>query len=255
MTKNKKPYLIFYPLFILFLTILIISCGKRSEDDQITETDTVSEKTTETIAESPGRTIFYMKSDENNIACADCHSDGTNTDRPLTKYFSDIIGANRRDSTYHGMFIGEEVETTAGGATICWEAYLRKKTKLTGEEIAQLNEFYSSLAPDIPSAVKEYETIALPVRDKRKLRDEQKEVAALKGDPVNGEKLFNDGCTFCHGINSEVKKVPDILDDFEGNVRSVTYMVRLGDAAMPFFHKGVLSDQEIADIAAYLMRK
>jgi mono/diheme cytochrome c family protein len=254
MTSSKKLYIIYYPLSVFLFMVFLISCSEKKEDVTETITDTTA-LTQEETPESPGKSLFYLRSDENNISCADCHSDGTNTDRPLTAFFSDVKGASERESTYHGMFKGEEVKKNAGGATICWETYLRKKSKLTEEQINHLNDYYKMIAGDEPVSVKEYETIALPERDKKKLRDVQKDVGLLNGDIVNGEKVFNDGCIFCHGENSQIKKVPDILEDFEGNVRSVTYMIRLGDAAMPFFHQGALSDQEIADVAAFLMGK
>ena len=100
-----------------------------------------------------------------------------------------------------------------------------------------------------------YETIALPTKDKTKLKEMQKIITGLKGDPAHGETVFKNACGHCHGENSTVKKVPSVLEDFEGNAKSVAFNVLLGDGAMPFFKTGSLSDQELADISAYLMQK
>lgn len=259
--KTKKSDQIFlYFLTVMITTSLLISCGK---EEKKTEADTKVKKDTSVKNSIPsgsgstsaGKEIFYMKSNQNNIACADCHSDGTNNSNPLTKYFSNINGANKRTSTYLGKFTGEEVAKNAGGATLCWTDYMRMKTPLTEDQIKSLNDYYASVASaDSPTEIK-YETIALPTKDKNKLKEEQKLVMTLKGDPVKGEQDFKAACGFCHGENSTIKKIPSVLEDFDGNVKSITYNVRFGDGAMPFFKKQTLSDQEIADISAYIMQK
>ncbi|MBS1517698.1 MAG: cytochrome c [Bacteroidetes bacterium] len=248
----------FYSLLIFFFSALIIisGCGK----DQKTSETKKGNESKETAADkknsqvSPGKEFFYAKSSSNNIACADCHGDGTNSDRPLTKYFSDIKGADKRKSTFMGKFTGEDVIKTAGGATLCWEAYMKMKTPLTPEQINSLNEYYASVGnPDSPQEIT-YETIALPVKDKTKLKAEQNKILSLKGNPDNGENKFKESCGVCHGMNSTVKKIPGILEDYDGNTKSITYNVRFGDGAMPFFKMNVLSEQDIADIAEYIMK-
>ncbi len=259
--KTRKNFIpSFYFILLILLTSVALNCGKGKETNQTndlkTRTDTTKKKEgTSTGVNSPGKELFYMKSSSNNIACADCHSDGTNTANPMTKYFSNIQGANKRTSTYHGKFTGDEVLKNAGGATICWEAYERMKTPLTEDQIKALNEYYASVATDNSPAEIKYETIALPTRDKTKLKGVQKSVMELKGDPGTGEMTFKNACGTCHGENSTVKKVPSILEEFEGNVKSIVYNVRLGDGPMPFFHNPALTDQDIADIAAYIMKK
>ncbi|MEO8665637.1 MAG: c-type cytochrome [Ignavibacteria bacterium] len=257
--KIKIVHVLFYFCSVLLVTSLMISCGKENKTTVTKENEkkddtTKKTRTTNTGKGSAGRELFYMKSTSNNIACADCHGDGTNRNNPLTKYFSNLEGANKRTSTYHGMITGEEVISKAGGATICWEAYLRMKTPMTEEQIKDLNEYYASIASEVSPEVVTYETIALPVRDKTKLKDVQKAVMDLTGDPVKGEQSFNSSCGFCHGPNSTIKKVPSIMEDFEGNVKSIVYNVRLGDGGMPFFKNYPLSDQDVADIAAYIMK-
>ncbi|MFZ1320118.1 MAG: c-type cytochrome [Ignavibacteria bacterium] len=246
-------------LIILFSASLIINgCGKEEKAPEVKNNSGTNEKKNEQTESksksSPGKEFFYMKSNSNNIACADCHGDGTNSDKPLAKYFSDIKGADKRTSTYHGKIKGAEVKNTAGGATICWESYMKMKTPMTPEQINMLNEYYASVgSSDSPTEIT-YETIALPTKDKTKLREVQKEVLKLKGDPLKGEKTFKEACAVCHGETSTVKKVPSVLEEFEGNTKSVTYNVRLGDGAMPFFKMSVLSDQDIADISEYILK-
>lgn len=247
---------------VIFTALLIASCGKDEASDKSGDTKKPDSKTTESKSQgstgekpNPGKELFYSKSKENNIACSDCHGDGSNSSNTLTKYFSGVAGADKRPSTYHGKFSGADVASNAGGGTVCWEAYLRMKSPLSASQITDLNQYYSSLPGADKTAEIKYETIALPKPDKAKLKEAQKKIMALTGDPVSGESKFNDACGMCHGEKKTVRKVPDIFDEFDGNVKSITYNVRFGDGAMPFYKESVLSDQDVADIAAYILRK
>ena len=254
--KNLIPLL--YLLFMIIISSAVASCNKEEKTTDIKEKKDAQKETkttTGTANNSAGKELFYKKSSENNIACADCHSDGTNKSNPLTKYFSDIQGADKRTSTFMGKITGEEVKKTAGGATLCWESYEKMKTPLTDEQIKSLNEYYASVATANSPAEIKYETIALPVKDKAKLKNVQKLIMGLKGDPVKGEQTFNNSCGFCHGEKSTVKKVPTIFEEFDGNVKSIVYNIRFGDGAMPFFHGPSLTDQDVADISAFVIEK
>ena len=259
MKQNRFFHYLVYLLLVITMTTSFISCSKEQKTPPVTEKKSDTSKTKNTVSDnsisSAGKQLFYMKSKENNIACSDCHSDGSNTSNSLTKYFSDITGADKRTSTYHGRFTGEEVAKNAGGATVCWETYLKMKTPMTEDQIKSLNEYYSSLKSLTSLTEIKYETIALPVKDKVKLKEEQKTIMGLQGNPAKGEADFKNSCAFCHGENSNIKKVPTLFDEFEGNIKSITYNIRFGNGAMPFYKNSVLSDQEIADIAAYILKK
>jgi mono/diheme cytochrome c family protein len=257
--KSFTPFI--YIISIIIITAIAISCNKEEKapvtKDKVEKTEAPKEIKTSsgTGISSAGKELFYKKSTENNIACADCHSDGTNNGNLLTKFFSNIQGANKRTSTFQGLITGEEVIKTAGGATLCWESYEKMKTPLTEAQIKSLNDYYASVETTNSPAEIKYETIALPKKDKAKLKEVQKTIMGLKGDPVKGEQSFKNTCGFCHGENSTIKKVPTILEDFDGNIKSIVYNVRLGNGPMPFFHAPSLTDQEIADISAYVMKK
>ncbi|MBV6479094.1 MAG: Cytochrome c6 [Ignavibacteria bacterium] len=261
MTKQISSVVTLFFL-ISALVILLEGCSKEKEEAGAVQkketTETVKDKSESknfSAGAAAGKELFYMKSGSNNISCADCHNDGTNSDNPLTKYFSDIRGADKRTSTYHGKFKGEDVKKHASGASVCWENYLKMKTPLTDEQINNLNEFYATLtSPDAKTEIV-YETIALPSKNKAKLKEVQKVITGLNGDPVKGEEKFKLSCGTCHGENAKIKKVPDIFDEFEGNVKSIVFNVRFGDGAMPFYNEEKLSNQELADIAAYIMKR
>lgn len=244
----------------VFSMILIAGCGKVNENESKNnqtskDTGSVTTDTKDSKTDSKGKEIFYMKSDVNNIACADCHSDGTNKSNPLTAYFSDVIGANKRESTYSGKFKGSEVSANAGGATVCWKTYLKKKDDMSQDQINDLNNYFESLLGSNQPQVSTYETIALPKRDKEKLKPIHTELEGLKGDVNNGKLVFDKACGFCHNPDSQIKKVPEILEDFEGTLKSVSYNVYLGDGPMPFYPTNKLSKQDVADITAFLLTK
>jgi mono/diheme cytochrome c family protein len=78
----------------------------------------------------------------------------------------------------------------------------------------------------------------------------------LKGDPTAGRKIFlSAGCTGCHTL-ADAKATGTVgpnLDQVKPDYRLATARVTLGKGQMPSF-KGQLSDQQIADVAAYVVK-
>ena len=77
----------------------------------------------------------------------------------------------------------------------------------------------------------------------------------LKGDPVAGKAIFQSaGCISCHTLKAagSTGTVGPNLDQAKPDYRKVTARVTLGKGAMPSF-KGQLSDQQIANVAAYVV--
>ncbi len=78
---------------------------------------------------------------------------------------------------------------------------------------------------------------------------------AAKGDVAAGQTAFTSkGCSACHGANGEGGIGPKIA----GTSRSldqVTSRVRSGGGAMPAFDSSKVSDQDIANIYAFLQSK
>jgi mono/diheme cytochrome c family protein len=78
----------------------------------------------------------------------------------------------------------------------------------------------------------------------------------LKGDPTAGKTVFlSAGCTGCHTLAAAnaTGTVGPNLDQVKPNFLLVTARVTLGKGAMPSF-KGRLSDQQIADVAAFVVK-
>jgi mono/diheme cytochrome c family protein len=78
----------------------------------------------------------------------------------------------------------------------------------------------------------------------------------LKGDPTAGKAIFlKAGCTGCHTLADahSTGTVGPNLDQAKPDFRKATARVTLGKGAMPSF-KGQLTDQQIADVAAYVVK-
>jgi mono/diheme cytochrome c family protein len=78
----------------------------------------------------------------------------------------------------------------------------------------------------------------------------------LTGDPTSGKQVFGTaGCKSCHTLADAgaTGAVGPNLDQVKPNFKLVTERVTFGRGAMPSF-KGQLSDQKIADVAAYVVK-
>ncbi len=78
----------------------------------------------------------------------------------------------------------------------------------------------------------------------------------LTGDPVAGRKIFlSAGCVGCHTLADAhaTGTVGPNLDQSKPDFRKATARVTLGKGAMPSF-KGQLSDQQIANVASYVVK-
>ena len=237
-------------LAILLLTAFLSGCGKKDETNNDKKKETMSNSGSDDLV-SKGKSVFYENSKLTGLKCADCHSDGTNTENTNTKYFSDVVGANKRSSVYSGTITGDDVKSKGAGASICWETYLKMGRAITPEEINALNAYFESLKGEVKES--KYTTIALPNPNKTKLKEDQTKIGSLTPNIQNGEKVFKETCGFCHG-GKTVKRVPSLFEDFEGNLKSIVYHVRFGAKFMPFYSYEKITDQDIADIAEFILK-
>jgi cytochrome c551 len=76
------------------------------------------------------------------------------------------------------------------------------------------------------------------------------DINALEGDSDNGAIVFADNCAACHGADGTGGSGPDITG--EDDQDEVTDVVLNGEDEMPAYD-GDLSDQEIADVVAYVL--
>jgi mono/diheme cytochrome c family protein len=74
------------------------------------------------------------------------------------------------------------------------------------------------------------------------------------GDPVRGETLYLSKCYGCHAPEAKAAAALN-TEDFKtryADDESIIAIVRAGSLPMPAFNEQMLSDQEMADIIAYL---
>jgi mono/diheme cytochrome c family protein len=78
----------------------------------------------------------------------------------------------------------------------------------------------------------------------------------LKGDPAKGASIYSSsGCGSCHTLAAahSTGTIGPNLDSLKPDYRAATAQVTNGGAAMPSFKK-TLSTQQIADVAAYVVK-
>lgn len=80
------------------------------------------------------------------------------------------------------------------------------------------------------------------------------------GDLADGAKVFSANCAACHNgggnvVNGSKTLKKEALEKYDmASLESIKYQVVHGKNAMPAF-KGRLSDQQIEDVAAYVLDK
>ena len=78
---------------------------------------------------------------------------------------------------------------------------------------------------------------------------------SLKGNPAAGKAIFaKSGCGGCHTLAAAhaTGTVGPNLDQLKPSYQAATARITLGKSPMPSF-KGQLTDQQIADVAAYVV--
>ena len=91
-------------------------------------------------------------------------------------------------------------------------------------------------------------------------------LAQEAGDLAHGEKLFTRWCVACHGEGPGHPGTQALDKLYEGDPSgalqlrtdldpdAIHYFIRNGQSIMPFFRRTELTDSDIGDISAYLMR-
>lgn len=80
--------------------------------------------------------------------------------------------------------------------------------------------------------------------------DRVDDINALEGDAENGALVYAANCAACHGADGTGGSGPDITG--EDDQDEVTEVVLNGEGGMPAYD-GELSDQEIADVVAFVI--
>lgn len=275
-------------VFVMFvgMVILLDSCGKKSNqapqtiDQKVdsamkqqaapsaagdTSKAAVSPAITLNDKAKKGQAIFYNTSlGKVSASCAMCHADGTaKTKDGHTRAGHTLAGVASRTATWNGMFKSADLKKSAYGATFCISGFQKRNggdiaKALSVDEADALDEYLSAIT-DAPGAIKKNLTIQWILKpefgDDAQLDDKLttpavKAIMKLPGDPGKGQAVFQGTCASCHSIGQ--KKVGPSMKDAAQDMSFVAQSIRCGSNGMPFFAKDILSDQQIADVVAYI---
>jgi mono/diheme cytochrome c family protein len=132
---------------------------------------------------------------------------------------------------------------------------------LTQSEAASLNAYFDAIknGPNaIPNNIKiQWVTQpALHVDDKiddKAATASAKAIMMLPGDPESGKTIFSRSCADCHSMTQR-KAGPPLNKAMDTPIVGAK-IIRCGSGAMPFYAKDLLSDQQVADVIAYIQQQ
>ena len=197
------------------------------------------------------------------MSCSDCHADfdeAANPDGRIRAGHS-IVGVPHRGTAKGGMITADMFARAAGGGGFCYEHFLQKvpsdkadPTAIPEDQAEALMAYFEHVSGD-----NEGPEFQIAMLDKDAASAAADKIIAMEGDAQRGWKLYGQACNVCHptakksGIGSQlVKRRPP--RDLEKRKHQIATYVRKGGFVMPFFAEDRLSDQDIADIVAFIAR-
>ncbi len=214
-----------------------------------------------------GQKIFYSTNyGKIKDACAGCHTDGqaaTNDTRIRPGHT--LVGITSRTSTWNGAFKGDMLAKNAYGATMCAVMYEHKGddlgTVMPKADIDALNAYFDAIKNNSGAMTSNLNIawVTKPALHEEDNIDEQaattaaKKIMMLPGDPAAGKNIFTNTCQYCHEMN-EKKVGPPMAKEMD-DPHAVAKSIRCGSGAMPFYTSDILSDQQIADVIAYIQQQ
>lgn len=197
------------------------------------------------------------------LSCSDCHADfdeATNPDGRIRAGHS-IIGVPHRGTAKGGMITADIFARSAGGGGFCYQHFLQKvpsnkvdPTAIPEDQAAALMAYFEYVSGDNKGP-----QFQITMLDKDAASAAADKIITMEGDAQKGWKLYGQACNVCHptakksGIGSQlVKRRPP--RDLEKRKHQIAAYVRKGGFIMPFFSEDRLSDQDIADIVAFITK-
>ena len=210
----------------------------------------------------PGGTLNPTgKKAATGLSCANCHADFDEEAKPdgLIRAGHSIIGVPQRGSAKGGMISGANFARAAGGGGFCYEHFLQRvapadvnPTAIPEEHAEALMAYFEAVSGDNKGP--EFKIEMLDAEAKAAAGEK---IAAMPGDVRKGWQLFGRACVVCHptpkkaGIGSQLvrSRPPRNIDS---TMTRWATKIRGGGTLMPFYASDILSDQDIADILAFL---
>lgn len=195
------------------------------------------------------------------LTCANCHADFDENANPdgVIRAGHSIIGVPQRGSAKGGMIAGADFERAAGGGGFCYEHFLQRiapdkvnPTAIPIEHAEALMAYFKAVSGD-----KKGPQFKIEMLDTAAKTAAGEKIAAIAGNSEKGWELFGRACVVCHptpfkaGIGTQLVRSRPPRDIDKTMVRWAT-KIRGGGFLMPFYATDILSDQDIADILAFL---
>ncbi len=223
-----------------------------------------------------GRYLFYDPSFGGSVnprkatgfSCTSCHADfdeSKNSDGLIRSGHSIIGVPNRKESQWEKVTPGL-FQRTAGGAGVCYQQFLQaipaKKVDpvaIPEDQAKALMAYFDYITQKVSPSQPEFagpEFTYAPL-SREEARTEGDNILKLEGDKNRGWKLYGRSCANCHGgpkkrgIGGQlVRSRPPA--DIQARLHKIASYVRQGGYLMPAMGKDKLSDQDVADIVAFL---
>ncbi|MCH8293796.1 c-type cytochrome [Candidatus Poribacteria bacterium] len=217
-----------------------------------------------------GRELFYDPSfggtldpkKVSGLACATCHADFDEAANPDGKIRAghSIVGVPHRGSAKGGMIKGEMFTRAAGGGGFCYEHFLQKipddkvnPTNIPAEQAEALMAYFEYVSGDNKGPKFEMKML-----DKDAASAAADKIVEMKGDSNKGWSLFSRTCNDCHptaikaGIGTRLVRPGRPPANLQKRLHKIARYARSGGSVMPFFAEDRLSDQNLADILAFI---
>ncbi|MCY3740587.1 MAG: cytochrome c [Candidatus Poribacteria bacterium] len=208
----------------------------------------------------PGKT----KGHATGLTCANCHADFDDTANPdgVIRAGHSVVGVPHRGQAKGGMISAENFARAAGGGGFCYQHFLQRipgtevnPTAIPEEHAEALMAYFEAISGDNKGPQFE---MAMLDDDAKKAAGEK--LAAMSGDAENGWQLFGRACVVCHptpykaGIGPQLIRTRPPRNIDATLVRWAT-KIRGGGVLMPFYAPDILSDQQVADLLAFLRQE
>ena len=219
-----------------------------------------------------GRELFYDPSfggtlepkKISGLACADCHADFDEDANPDGKIRAghSIIGVPHRGEAKGGMIKADIFRRAAGGGGFCYQHFLQRvpadkvdPTAIPEKQAEALMAYFEHVSGENKGPQFE-----LRMLDKEAANAAAEKIVAMEGDAKKGWTLYSRACNDCHptarkpGIGTQlVRRRPP--SNMQKTLLKYAGKIRGGGFIMPFYSEDKLSDQEIADILAFIERE
>jgi len=210
----------------------------------------------ETVA-LEGRRLFNDASlGTTGLACATCHADFDEKALPdgLIRPGHQLPGVSKRTASVGWGFTGEGAIAKAMGA--CTGHFLRGKgvpgtdfdpaAELSAEQTGALIAYLDAVATGSEPLTLDAGRIA----GAEDLGMASQAIATLTGDGARGRTLFFAACNSCHPAGAAGIGKSVVESKFAGT--GLARYVRNGGRVMPWFTSDRLTDQDVADILAFI---